>query len=1354
MQNRVIRTNHNFTLLAESSTLSFRGTWMLHEDITGRNERNASNFDFLVHLNNHNYLLHPEDHAVMKELIADLRPGHQVHLRMRVISPAGNVNELEASGSFSRQGHGQGDHVRTAERNQTLINAILDNTASNIMALKPVYDNAGAIADFEYVFTNKQALRSVGRESLAGKTFLGEFPAIKTNTDLFERYCAVIETGEPWEGTVYINFDGTQDTWARVHAVAWEECCLVDYIDITPEKTSEQEIIRLKEEIARHVTDKYLTLFNSIDEGIAVLEAERNEQGELVDFRFRETNPAYQKHTGLVNVAGKTVREAVPGVEASWITLLKDVVRTGEPVRIENYSQTVDRWFNACFARIGNTDSLAVVFDDITDRKRTEQSLRESEEKLSRLLSLLPAAVYTCDLQGRITFYNNRAAQLWGREPQLMNDDEKFCGSLRLWMPDGSPLKHADCPMAEALRAGKAERNAEVILEQPSGDRMVISVSIDPLHDSAGNLTGTINVFTDITLQKRAEQAKQLLQEAEERYRTQLEKEVVERTKEILRMQEILAQQAKDKYQQLFNSIDQGFCIIELMFDEHGRSYDYRFLETNPAFEKQTGLRDAVGKTMRELEPLHEKYWFDIYGEVTQQQLPVRFIQQASFLDNRWYDVYAFPTGEQNRHQVAVLFLDITKRKRTELDLKKLNAELKELDEAKTAFFSNISHEFRTPITLLLGPLDDVIKGSASLLPRQQTEKLLLAQRNALRLQKLVNTLLDFSRFEAGQADAIYQPTDLVRFTTDLAGNFRSAIEEAGLRFVVKSDEVNEPIYVNRDMYEKVVLNLLSNAFKFTFKGKIEIRIRNKKKKVELRVSDTGEGIPSQHHAAIFERFHRITGTRSRTFEGTGIGLALVKEMVSLHQGNIAVKSSPGEGSEFIVTLLKGKDHLEAHKIHETREQLTPLQLYPHLEEMKGWMQEPESKRNTESFSLKPTVLLADDNADMRSYLSIVLQPRFQVVKAENGKKAWDIIRSGFTPDVVLADVMMPEMNGLELLEYIKRDEKYQRIPVILVSARADEASRIEGMNSGADDYLVKPFGARELVARVEARVQIARQREQTEGQLAVTNELLEDIVRKRTSELKKNNEILERKNHELEALYDELTNLTFVASHDLREPLRKLSLFADVMMREEHNNLSESGKDHLQKIGSFVRRMNDLINDMSEYSDFSAVPVRVVTNSMNQLVHSVRSSLRKNADHTDVSIETELHDRVTCDPGQMKQLLNNLLSNAIKFRKTDQPLTIGVTGRLVPGDQVNHPLADKSTVYYKLEVTDNGIGFEQKFEARIFHMFRKLHHAIDYPGTGIGLTICRKIVEHHKGFIVAKSSEGNGSSFCAYFPQ
>lgn len=427
---------------------------------------------------------------------------------------------------------------------------------------------------------------------------------------------------------------------------------------------------------------------------------------------------------------------------------------------------------------------------------------------------------------------------------------------------------------------------------------------------------------------------------------------------------------------------------------------------------------------------------------------------------------------------------------------------LTEVDRAKTAFFSNVSHELRTPLTLILGPIEDAITSETS--PNAATLEML--HRNTLRLLKLVNGLLDFVRIEAGRLRALYEPTDLSLLTAQLSSVFRSAVERAGLRFTVECPPLPEPAYVDREMWEKVVLNLLSNALKSTFDGEIKVVLSASESGAELRIEDTGTGIEESELPHVFERFRRIEGARRRSHEGSGIGLALVKELVEMHGGSIAAQSKLGEGTSFTVTLPFGNKHLSHGQV--AGEAASPVVLagsaVAYVREALGWLPGQDRLKGeitrgaagdrldiaTPSEERRPVILLVDDNADMREYVRGLLGGRYDVVSAENGREALEEI-GGQRPDLVLTDVMMPEMDGFALLAALRDNPSTSVVPVIMLSARAGEEARIEGLDHGVDDYLTKPFAARELLARVEAQLKMARlRREALEHETALTREI------------------------------------------------------------------------------------------------------------------------------------------------------------------------------------------------------------------------------------------------------------------------
>ncbi len=420
---------------------------------------------------------------------------------------------------------------------------------------------------------------------------------------------------------------------------------------------------------------------------------------------------------------------------------------------------------------------------------------------------------------------------------------------------------------------------------------------------------------------------------------------------------------------------------------------------------------------------------------------------------------------------------------------------LAEIDRAKTAFFSNVSHEFRTPLTLMLGPIEDALADRDNLIPRER-ERIEVIHRNGLRLLKLVNTLLDFSRIEAGRTQANVEPTDLAVLTRELASNFRSAIEKAGLTFSVNCAPLSRAANVDREMWEKIVLNLLSNAFKFTFEGEIAVELSEASGNAILRVRDTGTGIPEEELPRLFERFHRVEGAHGRSIEGSGIGLALVQELARFHGGDVRAESELGKGTEFIVTIpLDDPRQSASDALQERPIALTALRADSYVQEALRWLpeeesngpdvaaHEPEPEPATATGTSSIRIVLADDNADMRSYVRRLLSAQYQVDAVEDGQAALSAIRRE-RPDLVLTDIMMPRLDGFGLIREIRNDPTLRDLPVIAFSARAGEEARVEGLDAGADDYLVKPFSARELVATVQSNLELSRLRRETTAAL------------------------------------------------------------------------------------------------------------------------------------------------------------------------------------------------------------------------------------------------------------------------------
>jgi signal transduction histidine kinase len=654
---------------------------------------------------------------------------------------------------------------------------------------------------------------------------------------------------------------------------------------------------------------------------------------------------------------------------------------------------------------------------------------------------------------------------------------------------------------------------------------------------------------------------------------------------------------------------------------------------------------------------------------------------------------------------------------------------LAEIDRVKTAFFSNVSHEFRTPLTLILGPVEDALRDPGKCLGGDGLEAV---HRSALRLLRLVNSLLDFARLEAGRLQSSFEPTDLSVLTGGLVGSFQSLVESAGLRLVVDCPRLPEPVFVDRAQWEKIVLNLVSNAFKFTLEGEIVVGLRVNEGHVQLSVRDTGTGIPAGELPRIFDRFHRVPGARGRSFEGTGIGLALVQELVRQHGGSVRVESVVGEGSTFVVEIPRGCDHLPKDKIASGGVDGRGAGASPHLLEAAAWRAPGSGGPGgstvggsdlradsipTVDLARRARVLIADDNADMREYLVRLLAPRWTVVAFEDGQAAVDAALQ-HPPDLVLSDVMMPRMDGIALLRSLRGDPRTKTIPIVLLSARAGEEAVVAGLETGADDYLVKPFSALELMTRVTTHLELARARR-------AAAEAASELAETRAALLAD----LERKNKELEAF-------SYSVSHDLRGPLRSVEAFSRALEEECGQTIDARGKDHLRRVRGGAQRMEQIIDDLLQLSGVGWTELRRERASLTDIARAVAADLLGKHSGRKVEVRVEEGLLMDADPRLLRVAVENLLGNAWKFTAGTEVahIEVGATTTSAQG-----------TVYF---VRDNGAGFDMKLAHELFRPFRRLHSESEFPGTGIGLATVRRVVERHQGCVWAEAEEGRGATF------
>jgi signal transduction histidine kinase len=675
---------------------------------------------------------------------------------------------------------------------------------------------------------------------------------------------------------------------------------------------------------------------------------------------------------------------------------------------------------------------------------------------------------------------------------------------------------------------------------------------------------------------------------------------------------------------------------------------------------------------------------------------------------------------------------------------------LAEIDRAKTVFFSNVSHEFRTPLTLMLGPLEDALAAAANA-PDDLRERIAVAHRNALRLLRLVNALLDFSRIEAGRVQGSFRPTDLSALTADIASSFRSATDRAGLRLEVKTPSLSQPVYVDREMWEKILLNLLSNAFKFTFAGEIAVTLHEEAGKVRLAVRDTGTGIPPQELPKLFDRFHRIEGAQGRSFEGSGIGLALVQELAGLHGGAITVESELGRGSVFTVTLPLGSAHLPQDQIDKTAGKAsTSTRMQSFVEEALRWLPgDTKTDAILDMGGLPPEaapannqhVLLADDNADLRNYIARLLTERgYRVESVADGEQALAAARAR-KPNLLITDVMMPRLDGFGLLRAVRDDPTLRDLPVIMLSARAGEEAKVEGLDAGADDYLTKPFSARELLARVATNITLARMRREAAEALRTLNEELEIRVARAILERQEVENALQQAK-KMEAM----GQLTGGVAHDFNNLLTPIIGSLDMLQRrgitgEREQRLvsaaiqsAERAKVLVQRLLAFARRqplqpvaidVAKLVEDMTDLVASTVGPQISVTVDIGRDLRPAKG-----------------------DANQIEMALLNLCVNARDAMADGGELTIAVSAKAMESGGTEL----KPGNYICLSVTDSGLGMDEATLARAVEPFFSTKGI--GRGTGLGLSMVHGLASQLGGALIIRSKPNLGTTAELWLPQ
>jgi signal transduction histidine kinase len=657
--------------------------------------------------------------------------------------------------------------------------------------------------------------------------------------------------------------------------------------------------------------------------------------------------------------------------------------------------------------------------------------------------------------------------------------------------------------------------------------------------------------------------------------------------------------------------------------------------------------------------------------------------------------------------------------RRTSVQLQESLQKLQELDHLKSQFFANVSHELRTPLTLVLSPLEAILQDDDVELPGRVRDQLESMHRNAARLLRLINNLLDLAKLESGKVYLRYEPIELRAALSATLLPFQALAQRKKIRLWLEGEEAT-PVHVDAERLEVVFQNLLANALKFTSEGgEVKVIVSEEPDQVAVAVTDTGVGIAPKDLPIIFDRFAQADGSATRRFGGTGIGLALVKELVELHGGNVSVESEPRVGSTFTVRLPKGTSHIREElrerravdlpvvrdRRESSRDPVAALMPKAPPAGILDWAEPPEAAEESAAPARRERILVVEDNPDMRRFLTQLLSLHYRVTAAQDGQEGLEKVREEH-PDLVLSDVMMPRLSGYDLTSRLKTDPRTHDIPVILLTAKRGVDPTLEGFSQGADDYLGKPFNTRELLARVRAQLRL--------------RDLAQQLAQAQKMSM--------------------LGTLSAGLAHEVRNPINCIANSVPVLRkilshREGGNGDGRVAAEILDLIADGAERIDALVRDLLRFSHQDQA--EVTGWSPTAELESTLKLLKHRVQEVRVVKELRFAGEIEGRPSQLNQVLMNLLDNALR--------AVGPEGEI-------RIRTDRDGAGLRLTVEDDGPGIAPEVLPRIFDPFFTTREVGE--GTGLGLHLTRQIVEAHGGRIHASSTPGHGALFTVWLPE
>jgi signal transduction histidine kinase len=709
--------------------------------------------------------------------------------------------------------------------------------------------------------------------------------------------------------------------------------------------------------------------------------------------------------------------------------------------------------------------------------------------------------------------------------------------------------------------------------------------------------------------------------------------------------------------------------------------------------------------------------------------------------------------SEQRREELERTNAELASAHR---ELEQLYQRLKEADEARTRFFANVSHELRTPLALILGPADQMAQDPA-LHPdhRQRAEGMV---RNATLLLRQVNDLLDLQKLRAAETELDYARVDLASNTRFWGDHFDSVALSRGIHLSLQVPDAL-PAEIDPDKIARVVFNLLGNALKFTPDGgrircvlrpasDNEERDAERRPAVVLEVHDSGPGIPAEQRERVFEPFRQAGDTATRRFGGTGLGLAIVRDLVRLHGGTVTIHDSPEGGALFRVVLpirapedaRVQQDRPVGHPIPSPDLPAAPLMVADAAGSATG--DEPDPAADDE----RPLVLVVEDNPEMNRFIREGLAGEYRTIAAFDGRAGLEAARR-HAPDLVLSDIMMPSLSGADLVRELRSVPELESVPVILLSARADDMLRVQLLNTGAQDYLTKPFAVDELRARVRNWVSIKRVRDLLRRELDTTAGDVEMLTRE-----------LAQRGRELDAALSDTrvalvnaeqanrakSEFLGVMSHELRTPLNAIVGYADLLALAGDTSISLQQQQYVHRILSNASHLLKLIEEILEYTRIEAGHDTFRSEPLNlaDLVRETVELLSNLAAQKQLPIRLLAPEDpiiIRSDPQKIRQIVLNLVGNAIKFTDSGE-----ITVAIHPGPRGA-----------QVRVVDSGPGIAPEHLERVFDPFWQVDatHTRRFGGTGLGLSITRRLAELLGGRVQVQSEVGVGSEFLVWLP-